>query len=536
MKNFFLLVLMVLLSSVAFAQPSYAPFSVSIEPMTIADAPGIHSFTWAKSSDGKWLIIGGRLDGLHRRQPWAAFQAIHNNTFATVLDPVTQETWSKSLQELPAPIFEQLQSTNQNFIQVGNKLITTGGYGYSATVDDHITYPDITVIDVDEFVAAVVDNQSVIDYVRQVEDTTMAITGGQMGYKDGVYYLAGGQEFIGRYNPMGPNNEPGFYQKYSGQVRKFELDFSGVAPIITHLEPYTDNVVLPRRDYNMSPQVFENGEYGFTIFSGVFKQPDNTPFFDIVNVKDDTFEVVPNFTQLLSQYHSAKIPMFDSINNTMHTIFFGGIAQYYYDDAGNIVNDDKVPFVKTISRVTRLNDGTYEEVKLDIEMPALVGAGAEFIPVDNYFSEEIIDFNALPENSKTLVGYIYGGIQSTDLNIFFINGGTQSFASNTIFKVYIDNTVVGLKELKSNGLFDLQLTPNPINTGGINVKFYNPTKAKVSIELMDMTGKKLADLHNATLGAGSFTRHFAVTNLAAGQYLVRISNGLYSQAKVLVKR
>lgn len=532
MKNLFL-ILILFIGYSAFAQ-TYTPFTVSIEPITIDNAPGLHSFVWAKSSDGKWLIFGGRLEGLHRREPWAAFDAVNNNTMATVIDPATQDVWTKSLAELPASIYEQLQSTNQNFIQVGNKLITTGGYGYSATAEDHITYPDLVAIDVDEFVAAIVDNQSVIDFVRQVEDTTMAITGGQMGYKDGTYYLAGGQEFVGQYNPMGPNNGPGFYQKYSGQVRKFELDFTGVAPIITNLTPMTDTIVLPRRDYNMSPQIFTNGEYGFTIFSGVFKQPDNTPFFDLVNVTENDYEVVPSFTQLLSHYHSAKIPMYDSINNTMHTIFFGGMAQYYYDADGNLVDDENVPFVKTISRVTRLADGTYEEVKLDIEMPTLVGAGAEFIPVDNYFSEEILSFDELPEDSKTLVGYIYGGIRSTELNIFFTNDGTQSFASNTIFKVYIDNRVVGLQELKTNGLFDLTIVPNPSKGDFVRLDFTTAAAGDIQIELLSTNGQRISTLFAGAVQKGEYEKEIKLPNLSAGQYLIRMADGQYSQTKTLV--
>jgi len=532
MKLFVFLMMMVI-GHIGFSQ-TYAPFSVSIEPMTIANVPGIHSYVWGKSTDGKWLVLGGRTDGLHRRQPWAAFQSEHSNTVATVIDPITQEVWSKSLQELATPIFEQLQSTNQNFIQVGNKLVTTGGYGYSATADDHLTYPNLTIIDVDEMVGAIVDNQSVIPYVTQIDDTAMAITGGQMGYMDGVFYLVGGQEFNGRYNPMGPNHGPGFYQKYSAQVRKFELDFSGMIPVVNHLTPMTDTVVLPRRDYNMSPQIFANGEHGFTVFTGVFKHPDDTPFFDLVNVTENNYEVVPDFTQILSHYHSAKIPMFDSVNNTMHTIFFGGMAQYYYDDSGTLINDEDVPFVKTISRVTRLKDGSYEEVKLDIEMPELVGAGAEFIPVDNYFSEEILDYHALPENSKTLVGYIYGGINSSAENIFFTNDGTQSYASSTIFKVFIDNTVTGLSELKSNGVLDFRILPNPTSGSQINVEFKIRRKSKVKIDLYSTNGQKLQELFDYTIERGEYLRRFDLNNLAKGQYLMRISDGVYSQVKTLL--
>ena len=55
-------------------------FSVEIEPLSVSSAPGLHSFSFGKTSNGKWVFVGGRVDGLHSRQPWAAFLASDNNT------------------------------------------------------------------------------------------------------------------------------------------------------------------------------------------------------------------------------------------------------------------------------------------------------------------------------------------------------------------------------------------------------------------------------------------------------------------------
>ena len=41
------------------------------------------------------------------------------------------------------------------------------------------------------------------------------------------------------------------------------------------------------------------------------------------------------------------------------------------------------------------------------------------------------------KKGRTLVGYIYGGIESSKKNIFFSNNGTKSKASSGAFKVYI---------------------------------------------------------------------------------------------------
>ncbi|MBK9533902.1 MAG: hypothetical protein IPO10_01755 [Flavobacteriales bacterium] len=113
--------------------------NVVLEEITIPNMPGIHSFAWGQHN-GEWLVIGGRTDGLHQRQPFAAFLASANNTMAYVLNPVTNEVWSADLSSLPTALFEQLQSTNLEFHQRGNTLYIIGGYGFSPTANDHITH------------------------------------------------------------------------------------------------------------------------------------------------------------------------------------------------------------------------------------------------------------------------------------------------------------------------------------------------------------------------------------------------------------
>jgi hypothetical protein len=66
------------------------------------------------------VIVGGRVDGLHQRQPFAAFLEQDNNKNVFVIDPVTEQVWSKDLSGLPTALFEQLQSTNEEFHQRGN--------------------------------------------------------------------------------------------------------------------------------------------------------------------------------------------------------------------------------------------------------------------------------------------------------------------------------------------------------------------------------------------------------------------------------
>jgi len=81
-KNLILSTLFILPFSNAISQT--APFEIRLEPISISGLGGIQSYAFGQAN-GKWLIVGGRLDGLHRRQPWASFDvAGHNNQLLVV--------------------------------------------------------------------------------------------------------------------------------------------------------------------------------------------------------------------------------------------------------------------------------------------------------------------------------------------------------------------------------------------------------------------------------------------------------------------
>lgn len=413
-----------------------APFTVLLEPVTIDDLGGLQSFAFGQHK-GKWLIAGGRLDGLHRRQPFASFNKEGFNNQLIVIDPVRLQKWSASLSSLPASVQEQLQSTNMQFHQNGKYLYLLGGYGYSATEGTHTTFPFLTAIDVPKLIEAIIANKDFSSYIRQVSDPQFRVTGGRLDQINDVYYLVGGQKFIGRYNPMGPDHGPGFLQEYTNQIRKFRIDDNGTTIRINHLPGYTDAENLHRRDYNLTPQILPTGEEGLTAFSGVFQHDEDLPFLNAVTINNKGYTINNNFHQYYNHYHCANVPLYSAAKNEMHSLFFGGIAQYY-DSAGIRIQDDNVPFVKTIARVTRDANGNMSEIKLPVEMPALLGSGSEFIPDETIpsYKNGVLKLDELP-TSPTVVGYIYGGISSTSPNIFWFNNGTQSAASNRIFKVIL---------------------------------------------------------------------------------------------------
>jgi hypothetical protein len=433
-------------------------YSVELEAVDVPGLPGLHSYAFGQH-DGKWLILGGRKDGMHARQPMFSFPQTQNNTDIFVVDINAQQFWSASLNSLPTGINEQLQSTNMNFYQDNDTLYIIGGYAFSATANQHITFENLTSIQVNSVIDAIINGDSITPFFKQINDPVFAITGGQLGKIDDVFYLVGGQKFDGLYNPMGG---PTFTQTYSNQIQKFTIDNRGQQLSYGNYSTITDPVHLRRRDYNLLPQIFPDGSEGYTISSGVFQANVDLPFLYPVDISTSGYTPITTFNQYLSNYHSAKAALFDSSNNEMHSLFFGGMSQYYYQNA-NLIQDDQVPFVKTISRLTRFSDGTLQEFQLPVEMPGLKGASAEFIPNENlpHYSSEILKLDEITQDS-ILIGHIYGGISSPILNPFSNNQTSLTSADPTIYAVtLIRNAPVSVQEIDGENPYSLNIYPNP---------------------------------------------------------------------------
>lgn len=508
--------------------------NIVLVPLNIPNLVGIQSYAFGQSN-GKWLIVGGRLDGLHQRQPFASFSIAGHNNQLIVVDPISKQKWSADLTTLPTSIQEQLSSTNPEFYQDGDYLYFFGGYGYSNTASNHTTFPYITAIKVSEVIDAIINNNSFTNYFRQIQNTDFQVTGGRIKKINNLFYLMGGQKFIGRYNPMGPNNGPGFIQEYTNSIKIFTLVDDGTNITINNINTYTDTVNLHRRDYNAEAQIMPNGKQGLTMFSGVFQYTNDLPFLNCVNIDTNGYTVNNTFQQYYNHYHCPVIPLYSELNNEMHTIFFGGIAQYY-DNNGTRVQDNNVPFVNTIAEVKRNSQSVMTELKLVEEMPTLLGSGAEFIPNHNIemFSNEVIKLDKLNADSN-FIGYIYGGISSTQANIFFINNGSQSSASSQVFKVYLVNKPVYIKSNSNNNNLELKMYPNPTN-GILNIKYSIEKTDNVRISIYDIKGSLIDKIYIKNQLAGEHIYKKDVSKYNKTTYLISIeSNSQKNSQKIIVK-
>jgi hypothetical protein len=459
-KIAFTLALIFMIASRSSGQSGF-DYTLELIPVSIPGLPGLHSYAFGQHN-GKWLVIGGRKDGLHARQPFNAFPESQNNTDIYVIDVDSQLFWTSPVDQLPLGIREQLQSTNINFYQDMDTLYIAGGYAFSATADDHITFPNLTSINVSATINSIIYGTSITPFFKQITDENFAVTGGQLGKIGNLFYLVGGQRFDGRYNPMG---NPTYTQTYSDKIRIFTINNSGSQLSYADYTTITDPIHLRRRDYNLLPQIFPDGTEGYTISSGVFQLDSDLPFLYPVDINENGYSPVTDFNQYLSNYHSAKSCLYDSLNNSMHSLFFGGISQYYYQD-GILMQDDNVPFVKTISLLTRYSDNSLAEFQLPVEMPGFNGASAEFIT--NYslphYPSEIIKLSEI-SSDDFIIGHIYGGISSPTMNPFTLNQTNTTSADPLIYKVKLtNNSPVGLQKIDGKNPYSLKIYPNPASS------------------------------------------------------------------------
>lgn len=456
-KPVFYVLMLILGTAQLFAQSNF-DYELELIPLSVPNLPGFHSFSFAQDN-GKWLVIGGRLDGIHARQPFNAFPQAQNNTAIYVIDINTQQYWSAPLTSLSTSIQEQLQSTNMNFYQDKDSLYLIGGYAYSPTAGDHITFPYLTSVNIPSLINAVMNGTTINNSFKQITDPIFAVTGGQLGKIDATFYLVGGHRFDGRYNPMGHAT---YTQIYTDKIQKFNINNSGSQLSFSNYVAITDPIHLHRRDYNLLPQIFPDGTEGYTISSGVFQNAVDLPFLYPVNITANGYDPITNFNQYLSNYHGAKACLYDSIGNNMHNLFFGGMSQYYYSN-GTLMQDNLVPFVKTISRLTRMADSSLHEFQLPQEMPSLKGTSAEFIPNNNlpHYPSEIIKISSITQDSF-IIGHILGGIQSPSRHPFSTNQSSTTNADNSIYAVRLVKTIPSnVQKIEGEHHFEVTVSPNP---------------------------------------------------------------------------
>jgi len=506
--------------------PAEEPYSIQLEQVSIPGSPKIHSFAFA-DDNGKWLFIGGRINGMHGFDAATAFPKQFSNTNIFVVDPASNMTYSRSLfADLDFRVADPLRSTNMQYYYDGSKLYINGGYGYDSLSNDFITFPTLTVVDVSQTIQAVISGNSVAPYINQITDQRMRVCGGEMLKLGDHFYLTGGHIFTGAYSPI--SND----QVYLNEIRKFKVSASGSNINISDYSASRDTIEFHRRDMNLVPAMKPDGINQYIIlYGGVFRSFADLPFQNPIYIDGNGAVTDNSFEQKMSQYTCSYLSAFNSASGKMHTTFLGGTSLYYYNEVLNQqIRDSLVPFINDITTLTRNSDGTSAEIISPTKMPALLGTNAKFIisPSVPQYPNRVIKLNEISGN--TFAGYIFGGIRA------YLPNNTPSFASEYILKVYINPKPIGIQPISGSvpdGYSLGQNYPNPFNPV-TKIKFEISNNEFVRLAVYNTVGNEIAVIVNEKLSPGVYETEFSAEGLSSGIYYYKLSSEKYSETKKML--
>jgi hypothetical protein len=144
---------------------------------------------------------------------------------------------------------------------------------------------------------------------------------------------------------------------------------------------------------------------------------------------------IDSYQQFMSQYHCATVPMFSAASKTMYTTQLGGISLYYrFPPTQELKRDGGLPFIDEITTMTVTPDGSSSECIATQTLPGYLGAGAVFFPSPAVarYDNNVLKMDAI--TSRTLIGYMYGGILSSGPHS---THGDPTYASSMAIPIYI---------------------------------------------------------------------------------------------------
>jgi hypothetical protein len=495
------------------------------EDSSFSNLPALHSGAVVPYQD-KIIFVGGRSNGLHGFHPPLAFPTGGRNTNIFVFAPLTNSLQSCDLTQLNDSLFEQLSSSNLQYVRDGDYLYILGGYGWNNQQNDFTTYDGLIRFHIPTLLDSIASQGSILPAIRVMHDPLFKVCGGHLKKVDNAFYLVFGHSFDGIYNRQ--DNTGFFVQHYTNRVHRFSLGGPDGMSLTNHMQWY-DSLGFHRRDYNLNVQRFPDGTAGLVAFSGVFRRGVNLPYYTPVEIHSDSCREI-SFNQQFAHYHSATASLYDSLQGRQYHVFLGGMASYYRKN-GQVVYDSLVPFVKSISMLSRSYSGTYQEWLMNDTLPGYLGTNAFFVPLQGVpvQNEEVIRLDLLPPGVQQ-IGWMIGGIESPYDNISD-SDPSLSVASNRVFRVYVTSTITGTGN--TTNLSPAVTWENPCSRHW-DLVINQCTEGIASLKLFDLSGKQVRSAqHFLKNGCNRITEN--VAGLPAGMYLFALSSDRFTtNGKVFV--
>ena len=394
-------------------------YQITLQSHTWSDPanplPGLQSFASAVY-DNEWVMVAGRTNGMHdfTNSGEANFPPNRQNVDVYVVNPVTKQTWRRSLADgtsLSLDQLSRLSATNTQSFQRGAGFFVAGGYGSILTSASYssitgstsivssgsfVTHNSLTAIHLPELVGWVKSGTAAVSTSLPASAVTpvsgandfFAVSGGEtLRTANDQVHLVFGQNFQGPYS--GSSNGI-----YTSQVRSFTVDYTpgsaggsstlSYTPMSTSPEP-GDATLFRRRDLNVVPSIRRDPndpaavQEGMTAYAGVFTGPVIATGTGTVSSAGNGVWTLPveisatgtptmvgttstasSFVQPMNQYSSANLSVYSGRTGDFTTFMFGGITANTYDpQSGELTYQAEYPFTNQITAVTRDLAGAY---------------------------------------------------------------------------------------------------------------------------------------------------------------------------------
>ncbi len=456
------------------ASPAQIPYTLEVEeqPAPAANMPALHAYCLANLPNG-WFIIGGRQTaGLHTFKtnpgetvnnfPLSAF-----NQYLWWFDANKHPVQVLDLNKLTPSFGDPLISTNQqcDYDASSGDWYIVGGYGMDSQSKMMRSFDTLTRIPAKQ-IAGIVTNstmtaaqkeQAIIAAIQnpmnRSTNSLFSVTGGALSkMPSGIYLLLFGQNFQGLYNPFDKAADP-----YTNEVRAFQIK-PGTATVVgqpIRIPSADKDQPYHRRDLSIVSSVDPaSGVPRIAGFGGVFPPGIIGAYTYPVYVSESFGQVQarPDRTavQRFSQYECPVVVVYDKTGKAVYYTFFGGIGHYYYfqsppqkqvyDLVTKAGRNDGLPFTADITTLLEKSDGSYAGYIAPQPMPGnkLRGASVEFIPelaAGRKFTGDVFDLQAFKAGERTLIGYIYGGIDANFPLPCVPSNGTQG--TNALYKMFL---------------------------------------------------------------------------------------------------
>ena len=434
-------------------------FGLEFERVDSSALPPLHSFAYVpvKLAKQNYLfVVGGNVAGVHQFD-----NSVGYNHSIYLLDL----QHNKIIASMPLNILHD--KTIQNHLAtVSSEFLYNNGYLYyigglnasNLTGPDLVTYPQITRIDVAKLSQAMFENRlnNPDQYFKTyATESKLRLTGGLVAKIKDDYYLAFGQNFNMIYIPQ-------IDGKYSPYIYKIKIDNDAPKPLTIVAEESSISLGH-RRDNNIWTLSSKDNHSQLLISGGPFKPItkegqallyENTV---ILNTESQLNMTSPKLVQQFNQYLAPTISMYSETHSENYLLTIGGISAHTLNP-DNSINELLSPpnFSNVISLLVGRENQWNEYYSSEQFLPLgyfchqcdishlYSGTSAVFIIDDNiptYTDNGQIDYDKLvklhPNQSKILLGTMYGGLVSYSKVVDLGTPVPSSSASNNVYKIYL---------------------------------------------------------------------------------------------------